>query len=110
LGEVAEHLGSAGLVDDTPLISAGGSLFFDRVAPLAGRGRGVIRSGCRITHDHGLYERGSPFTGGPGPRFRPAIEAWGSVLSRPEPEGVVIGLGKRDVPAGHQPPDTAPGH
>ena len=104
LGDVAERLGSAGLVDDVPLISAGGSLFFDRVAALAGRGRVVIRAGCTITHDHGLYERGSPFTGGPGPRFRPAIEAWGSVLSRPEPEVVVIGLGKRDVPSDIEPP------
>jgi D-serine deaminase-like pyridoxal phosphate-dependent protein len=104
LGEVAERLGSAGIVDDTPMISAGGSLFFDRVAALADRGRVVIRAGCTITHDHGLYERGSPFTSGPGPRLRPAVEAWGSVLSRPEPEVAVIGLGKRDVPSDIEPP------
>jgi D-serine deaminase-like pyridoxal phosphate-dependent protein len=104
LGAVAGRLGSAGLVDAAPMISAGGSLFFDRVAALAGRGRVVIRAGCTITHDHGLYERGSPFTAGPGPRFRPAIEAWGSVLSRPEPEVAVIGLGKRDVPSDIEPP------
>ena len=103
LGAVAERLGSAGLVDGA-MISAGGSLFFDRVSALAGRGRVVIRAGCTITHDHGLYERGSPFTAGPGPRFRPAIEAWGSVLSRPEPEVAVIGLGKRDVPSDIEPP------
>jgi len=99
LGDVADRLVSSGLVGEEPIISAGGSLFFDRVAALTGRGRVVLRSGCTITHDHGLYERGSPFTGGPGPRFRPAIEAWGSVLSRPEPEVAVIGLGKRDVPS-----------
>jgi D-serine deaminase-like pyridoxal phosphate-dependent protein len=104
LGEVAERLGSAGLVDDTPMISAGGSLFFDRVAALADRGRVVIRPGCTITHDHGLYERGSPFASPKGPRLRAAIEAWGSVLSRPEPEVAVIGLGKRDVPSDIEPP------
>jgi D-serine deaminase-like pyridoxal phosphate-dependent protein len=104
LGDVAERLVASGLVDGEPIISAGGSLFFDRVATLADRGRVVLRSGCTITHDHGLYERGSPFTGGPGPRFRPAIEAWGSVLSRPEPEVAVIGLGKRDVPSDIEPP------
>ena len=104
LGDVAERLRASGLLDDEPMISAGGSLFFDRVATLADRGRVVLRSGCTITHDHGLYERGSPFTGGPGPRFRPAIEAWGSVLSRPEPEVVVIGLGKRDVASDIEPP------
>jgi D-serine deaminase-like pyridoxal phosphate-dependent protein len=103
LGDVADRLVSKGLVDE-PIISAGGSLFFDRVATLADRGRVILRSGCTITHDHGLYERGSPFAGGPGPRFRPAIEAWGSVLSRPEPEVVVIGLGKRDVPSDIEPP------
>ncbi len=104
LGDVAERLRSSALVDGEPMISAGGSLFFDRVATLSDRGRVVMRSGCTITHDHGLYERGSPFTGGPGPRFRPAIEAWGSVLSRPEPEVVVIGLGKRDVASDIEPP------
>jgi D-serine dehydratase len=103
LAEVSDRI--AGIVDGPPILSAGGSLFFDRVAALAGHGRRVVlRSGCTITHDHGLYERGSPFAGGPGPRFRPAIEAWGSVLSRPEPEVAVIGLGKRDVPSDIEPP------
>jgi D-serine deaminase-like pyridoxal phosphate-dependent protein len=104
LGDVADRLVASGLVEGEPIISAGGSLFFDRVATLADRGRVVLRSGCTITHDHGLYERGSPFTGSPGPRFRPAIEAWGSVLSRPEPEVAVVGIGKRDVPSDIEPP------
>lgn len=103
LAQVSDRV--AGLVDGPPILSAGGSLFFDRVAALAGPERRVVlRAGCTITHDHGLYERGSPFADGPGPRFRPAIEAWGSVLSRPEPEVAVIGLGKRDVPSDIEPP------
>lgn len=104
LADVADRLATSGLVDGEPIVSAGGSLFFDRVATLADRARVVLRSGCTITHDHGLYERGSPFAVGPGPRFRPAIEAWGSVLSRPEPEVAVIGLGKRDVASDIEPP------
>jgi D-serine deaminase-like pyridoxal phosphate-dependent protein len=99
---LAERLFTAALVDRAITVSAGGSLFFDRVAALLtgafDRDRQVdvvIRSGCTITHDHGMYERASPLPS----RFRPAIEAWGSVLSRPEPEVVVIGLGKRDVPS-----------
>ncbi|MFL5790231.1 MAG: alanine racemase [Actinomycetota bacterium] len=104
LGDISERLVASGLVEAEPIISAGGSLFFDRVAALADRGRVVLRSGCTITHDHGLYERGSPLSGGPGPRLRPAIEAWGSVLSRPEPEVAVIGIGKRDVPFDVEPP------
>ena len=104
LGELAERFTSAGLVEDRPAISAGGSLFFDRVATVADRGRVVLRAGCTITHDHGLYERGSPLSTESGPSFLPAIEAWGSVLSRPEPEVAVIGLGKRDVASDIEPP------
>jgi D-serine deaminase-like pyridoxal phosphate-dependent protein len=103
LAEVSDRV--AGLVDGPSILSAGGSLYFDRVAALAGPDRRVVlRAGCTITHDHGLYERGSPFADGPGPRFLPAIEAWGSVLSRPEPDVAVIGLGKRDVPSDIEPP------
>jgi D-serine dehydratase len=105
LGEVSDRVVASGLVDGRPILSAGGSLFFDRVAALAGRDRRVVlRAGCTITHDHGLYDRGSPFAAGQGPQFRPAIEAWGSVLSRPEPQVAVIGLGKRDVPSDIEPP------
>ena len=105
MAEVSDRIVASGLVHGRPILSAGGSLFFDRVAALADADRRVVlRAGCTITHDHGLYERGSPFADGPGPRFRPAIEAWGSVLSRPEPEVAVIGLGKRDVASDIEPP------
>jgi D-serine deaminase-like pyridoxal phosphate-dependent protein len=53
----------------------------------------VIRSGGYVTHDVGLYERTSPFAR----ELRPALEAWGAVLSRPEPDLALVGLGKRDV-------------
>jgi D-serine deaminase-like pyridoxal phosphate-dependent protein len=105
LADVSDRIVASGFVEGPSILSAGGSLFFDRVAALTGRDRRVVlRAGCTITHDHGLYERGSPFADGGGPRFRPAIEAWGSVLSRPEPEVAVIGLGKRDVPSDIEPP------
>jgi D-serine dehydratase len=50
-----------------------------------------------------MYERGSPFADA-SERFHPAIEAWGSVLSRPQPDVAVIGIGKRDVPTDVEPP------
>jgi len=108
MDEVAGGLVARGLVDGQLTVSAGGSLFFDRVAArFGGRPdpgvRVVIRAGCTITHDHGLYERSSPLADTPD-RFLPAIEAWGSVLSRPEPDIAVIGLGKRDVPSDIEPP------
>ena len=78
LRRVAERLVTAALVEGSVTVSAGGSIFFDRVAELlTGAFDGdrtvevIIRSGCTITHDHGMYERGSPFVSGPGPRFRP---------------------------------------
>src|SRR5262249_35258695 len=82
------------------IVTAGGSAFPDRVADVLGGDWPfekpvdlVIRSGGYVTHDVGLYERTSPFTR----ELRPALEAWGAVLSRPEPELALVGLGKRDV-------------
>jgi D-serine deaminase-like pyridoxal phosphate-dependent protein len=105
LAAIAHSLASAGLLDHEPLVSAGGSAFYDRVSavlkPVADAlgGRLLLRSGCYVTHDHGLYARQSP---GPdrlpgGPRFEPAIEVRARVLSRPEPRRAILGAGRRDV-------------
>ncbi len=88
------------------VVSAGGSLYFDRVvAGLAGSWpadlavRVILRSGVYVTHDGDEYEQLSPLAGRStgGPRLQQAIELWAHVLSRPEPELVVLGFGKRDV-------------
>jgi D-serine deaminase-like pyridoxal phosphate-dependent protein len=92
---------------DEIVVSAGGSAFFDRVVACLTPAwdvdrpvRVVLRGGCYATHDSGLYERLSPLGSrdGDGERLRPALEAWGVVLSRPEPDLAIVGLGKRDVP------------
>jgi D-serine dehydratase len=108
--ELMARMIEAGMLRGEAIVSAGGSLYFDRAVerltaawPDGPQVRLAVRAGCTIAHDHGMYERGSPFAGAPE-RFRPAIEAWGSVLSRPEPDVVVIGLGKRDVPTDVEPP------
>jgi D-serine deaminase-like pyridoxal phosphate-dependent protein len=82
------------------IVSAGGSAYFDLVADVLARDWQldrpvdvVIRAGGYITHDVGLYERSSPLVR----ELRPAFEAWGVVLSRPEPDLALVGLGKRDV-------------
>ena len=88
------------------VVTAGGSVYFDRVAELLApppevpRVRLVLRSGCYLTHDHGFYDRSSPFgtDGTAAERLHPALEAWAVVLSRPEPELAIVGMGKRDVP------------
>jgi D-serine deaminase-like pyridoxal phosphate-dependent protein len=111
--EQTVELARAGLFQDREeiVVSAGGSLFFDRVvAHLAGSWdlgipvRTVLRSGSYITHDFDVYERLSPLAGrGPQAasavdRFRVALELWALVLSRPEPGLAIAGFGKRDAP------------
>ena len=82
------------------LVSAGGSALFDRVAERLRFPRGlsrpvrvVLRSGCYLTHDDGLYADVSPL-----PELRPALELWARVLSCPEPGLAIAGFGKRDAP------------
>jgi D-serine deaminase-like pyridoxal phosphate-dependent protein len=92
--------------DRMPLVSAGGSMFFDIVADtLTGARvdgtpvRVVLRSGAYVSHDHGLYGRMSPFEQPGSPyRFTPALSLWGRVLSRPEPELAIVDFGRRDAP------------
>ena len=104
LGTLAERLVALGALAAGAIVTAGGSLYFDVVTDeLAGRWGSevsvVLRSGCTLTHDTGVYERSSPFANeAPQARFRSALEAWGSVLSRPESGLVLLGLGRRDVP------------
>ncbi len=85
-------------------MSAGGSEFFDLVVerlrqPGGIADRVILRSGSYVAHDSGKHERESPFADQDREhRFHPAIEIWGSVLSRPEPELAIVGFGRRDVP------------
>jgi len=111
LGEVAMHLVARRSIspDLEPMVSAGGSIFFDRVVSILGPvveglgGRLVLRSGCYVTHDDGLYERFSPFGSGSlgADRFEPALELWATVLSTPEPGLAIAGFGRRDAPEDH---------
>ncbi|GGF23692.1 alanine racemase [Subtercola lobariae] len=88
------------LFDGVPVVTAGGSSFFDAVARQLGPSsfdfevQTVLRSGCYVTHDHGLYARTSPLAG----RLTPALEVHASVLSQPEPGVLIVGFGRRDVP------------
>jgi D-serine dehydratase len=87
------------------MVTAGGSLFFDRVVDAVQSGLGtaaqvVLRSGCYLTHDHGHYDRDSPWGSAgatPSLRLRPALELWSHVLSTPEPGLAIASFGKRDA-------------
>ncbi len=90
------------------IVSAGGSVFFDRVPPIltrplpkAAQSHCILRSGCYVSHDSGFYERMSPFTregAAGGYSLRPALEVWAEVFSAPEPGLALVGIGRRDVP------------
>jgi D-serine deaminase-like pyridoxal phosphate-dependent protein len=79
---------------DSPIATAGGSTYFDVVADeLAGDWRTIVRSGCYLTHDDGLYARTSPLRDG----LRPAMEVWAQVMSQPEANLALLTMGRRDV-------------
>jgi D-serine deaminase-like pyridoxal phosphate-dependent protein len=86
---------------DRVIASAGGSTYFDAVAdalrgwPAGLAVRTVLRSGCYLTHDDGLYARTSPLGGPTG--LRPALSVWARVTSRPEAELALLTMGRRDV-------------
>ena len=89
-----------------PIISVGGSAYFGLVAQhlkaLPLRAQIVLRSGCYLTNDHGMYagaqasetHRGHLTLAAP---LEPAIEVWAHVQSRPEPRLAFLTLGKRDI-------------
>lgn len=93
--------------NEKPMMSIGGTAYLDRVLLLS-REVGedftvVVRSGCYITHDHGMYARKHMNSllrirgKGKIPEFKPALELWSYVQSRPEKGLVFLTFGKRDT-------------
>ena len=90
--------------DDEVLLSAGGSAIFDLVAPrlklaLSKPVRGLLRSGCYLTHDHGSYKRymtamEQRLDCGHG--LQAALQVWATVQSVPEAGLAILTAGKRD--------------
>ncbi|MGJ7483991.1 alanine racemase [Variovorax sp. LT2P21] len=92
---------------DEVLVSAGGSAIYDlvsaRLTPAIGKPvRGLLRSGCYVTHDHGTYQRfqvpiDARLGCALGESLRAAMEIWATVQSRPEPGLAIVAMGKRDI-------------
>jgi D-serine deaminase-like pyridoxal phosphate-dependent protein len=91
----------------TPIVTAGGSAYFDRVADRLGALAGapadaaivVLRSGAFQVHDDGFYRGITPMGSIVGTEpFRAAMHAWVRVVSRPEPGLALFDGGKRDLP------------
>ncbi len=106
LQTAAKECDALGLFEaDEVLFSAGGSGIFDLVAPhlrpaLSRPVRGLLRSGCYVTHDQGGYKRlVSAVTArlGCGDGLHAALEVWAAVQSVPEPGLAILTVGKRDI-------------
>lgn len=88
---------------DAPLLfSVGGSAYLGvlvRTLPsLPAVWTPLIRSGCYVTHDHGIYEKRQAASAGMDvPKFRAALELWAAVQSCPEPGLAILGFGKRNA-------------
>ena len=87
---------------ERPVLSVGGSAWFDLVAEALG-GREdvltVLRSGAYVAHDDGLYLRTTPYNRlpeGPG-SLSGALELWAQVTSVPEEGLAIAGLGRREA-------------
>jgi D-serine dehydratase len=106
--ELVTTLDAGGLFSETGeiLVSAGGSMWFDRVAAqlsepwtLSRPVRTVVRAGAYVSHDAAQYEKFSPLAGrsdGPS-RLQQALELWATVISRPESGLAILNYGKRDA-------------
>ena len=95
--------GVAALVESDPILTAGGSSFFDVVLDVLGPSAQrlgwtlCLRSGCYVTHDHGLYAEAADRRGPDALRFEAALEVRAAVLSRPQPDRLILDAGRRDL-------------
>lgn len=92
------------------LLSGAGSAWYDIVAEIfSNAGLGdfvdvVLRPGCYLTHDVGVYREAqqeilhrNPIANGMHSSLQPALQLWAYVQSVPERERAIVALGKRDA-------------
>lgn len=91
------------------ILTGGGSAYFDMIADrfksveMPVPVRVLLRSGCYVTNDHGVYQALQEAARRDPSRhwdreFRPALEVWSYVQSMPEPGLAFLTMGKRDIP------------
>ncbi|MFI5730421.1 alanine racemase [Kribbella sp. NPDC051587] len=111
MAELHSRLGK--LYDEgvVPIVTAGGSEFFELVAEVLGPltdARVVVRSGAYISHDDGLYRRVSPLGQSPrtdGEQLVAAMHGWMRITSQPEPGLAIFDAGRRDFPVDQDMPE-----
>lgn len=107
---ITERLIGEGRFEDTPILSGAGSAWYDIVAEetaelaKTGKAQIVLRPGCYISHDDGLYRiaqeqilKRNPVAPTFGEALQPALRIWAVVQSLPDPARAVVAMGKRDV-------------
>jgi D-serine deaminase-like pyridoxal phosphate-dependent protein len=95
-----------GMFRGRPIVSAGGSSYFDFVVDHLGPStfefevQTILRSGCYVAHDHGIYRETSPLDGRGHQQqtLLPALELIAAVSSRPEPGLAILNFGRRHAP------------
>ncbi|MCY0388851.1 amino acid deaminase [Robbsia sp. Bb-Pol-6] len=93
-----------------PILSGAGSAWYDVVAEeftaddAARQFDVILRPGCYLTHDVGIYRQANDRIQADNPVARemrrsllPALQVWAYVQSVPEPGRAIIALGKRDA-------------
>ncbi|WP_419685315.1 amino acid deaminase [Burkholderia theae] len=108
---LTRELTDAGRFARTPAILSGaGSAWYDVVAEEfakasnAGFAEVVLRPGCYLTHDVGVYKKAqtdvfarNPIARTMGEGLLPALQLWAYVQSVPEADRAIVALGKRDA-------------
>lgn len=101
---------AGGFARKPAILSGAGSAWYDIVAEEFARAPSdppveiVLRPGCYLSHDAGLYRTAQDRILASNPvaaRMRegllPALQIWACVQSRPDPKRAVVAMGKRDV-------------
>jgi D-serine dehydratase len=105
------ELANAGRIERSPAVLSGaGSAWYDVVAEEFSRADisapldVVLRPGCYLTHDVGIYraaqaqiETRNPVAHKMRTSLLPALQLWAYVQSLPEPGRAIVALGKRDA-------------
>ncbi|KAF1029973.1 MAG: D-threonine aldolase [Burkholderia plantarii] len=108
---LTRRLAAEGRFARTPAVLSGaGSAWYDVVAdefaPAGADGtiEVVLRPGCYLTHDVGIYRKAqtdilarNPVAKKMGEALKPALQLWAYVQSIPEPDRAIVALGKRDA-------------
>lgn len=127
--QTTRTLAAAGKFERAPAVLSGaGSAWYDVVAEefaaesKAGEIEVVLRPGCYLTHDVGVYKKAqteilarNPIAKKMGEALLPALQLWAYIQSIPEADRAIVGFGKRDaafdagmpVPARHYRPGSS---